>query len=832
MTRAPVPPTSDMLRRRSSGDTVRVPAAFHGLTADVRIAARLLKKDRGFTAAAAMTLALGIGSAGTIFTIFDGMFLKGLPVEAPDRIVSVRAADRHGRPLQLSPAEFDDWRTATNRFSGLAAYAGANVILGDKGRPAERVPSSYISAGAFPLLGERPFLGRALTADDDRPGAPGVILLGEAIWKERYGGDPRIIGRPVTVNGEPATVVGVMPARFRFPIIDEAWVPLAMAPQVRDRRRDVRTLNVVGRLAEGATIAQARAELDGVAARLAAHYPDTDVGVHASVEPYTGRFSGFNNPWSDALLAAGFLLLIGCADVASLVLARASGRTRDLAIRTALGATRWRLVRQLLVESTLVASVAAGLGAALTWAGVRFWIWSMPVANWPYWFRWDIDARILAFLAIAGAVTALLSGLAPAVQLSRTGPGAFMRDEVRSGTTGRRRRRWTYGLIAGELALTLILLAGAGLMIRTTIALMQVDSLVDTPHILMSAVRLPDAKYAAAERTRFVERLGERLEALPPVRFTTVASAMPFLTAPLRALEVAGRRPDTLGPRPAVSYVAVGPHYFETLGVHLLLGRSFSAVDGTAGHLAAIVNQRFVRMFSGGRNPLGDRIRLTDPNAARGEPPWLTIVGVSPAVRQHYAQDLDPVVYVPYLQDPAPTPTLLTRTGGDPNALAPLIREALQRLDSDLVLVNVAPLDELLSGTGFANRVFLTFFGVFAGFALLLSAVGLYAATRHAVIERRHEIGVRMALGAQARQVVWLFTSRMLAVLAVGGAAGVGGALAATRLMRGFLVQTSPSDPTTLVSMTLLLAVVALAATALPTRRAARMDPASALRCE
>ena len=823
---------SAALARDRSRD-VWIPPALQDITRDVRFAVRLLTKDRGFTFAAVMTLALGIGAAGTIFTIFDGMFLKGLPVDRPDRIVAVRALDRQGRPLQLSPAAFDDWRTATESFRGLAAYAGATAIIADEGRPPERVAASYISATAFTLLGERPLLGRVFTADDDRRGAPPVVILGEGVWQDRYGGDPRIIGRPVTVNDEPVTVIGVMPARFRFPMIDKAWLPLAMAPQVRDRRRDARTLAVVGRLADGITIPQARAELDAIATRLAREYPDTDAGLHAAVEPYTGGFSGFDNPWSDALLAAGFLLLIGCANVASLLLARAAGRGRDLAIRTALGATRWRVLRQLVVESTLLSTVAGCVGLALTWAGVRLWIVSMPVANWPYWFRWDFDARVLAFLTIVSAATAVLAGVAPAAHLSGAGTAALMKSDSRSGTTGRRARRWTSGLIACELALTIVLLAGAGLMVRTTIKLLQIDSLVDTSHVLMANVHLPEPRYSTPEqRTRFVETFAEHLDGVPAIRSTTVANVWPFYNAPLRALAVTGRPDVSGGPGPVVSYVTIGPEYFETLGVHLLLGRGFSSTDGTTGHFAAIVNQRFVQMFFGGQSPIGAGIRLTDINAAQADTPRLTIVGVVPTIRQHYAQDLDPVVYVPYRQDPTAVPVVMVRTSADPNAAAPAIRESLRDLDSSLVLFNIMPLEQVLAGTGFANRVFLTFFNVFAGFALLLSAIGLYAATRHTVTQRRHEIGVRMALGAEPRQVVWLFTRRMLVVLALGGLAGLAGALAGTRLMRGFLVETSPSDPATLVSITLLLALVAIVATVMPARRALRVDPAVVLRCE
>ena len=823
---------SAVLARDRSRD-VWIPPAIQDVTRDVRFAARLLTKDRGFTFAAVMTLALGIGAAGTIFTIFDGMFLKGLPADQPDRIVSIRAIDREGRPLQLSSAQFDDWATATKTFRGLAAYAPAAVTLGGEGQPRERVSASYISAGAFAVVGEAPVLGRVFTTADDRRGAPPVIVLGEGVWQERYGSDPHIVGRSITVNDETVTVIGVMPARFRFPVIDKAWLPLATSPQARDRKRDARTLAVVGRIADGVTIPQARAELDAIAERLAREYPETDAGLRASVRPYTNGFSGFDNPWSDALLAAGFLLLIGCANVASLLLARASGRGRDLAIRTALGATRWRILRQLIVESTLLSTAAGCVGLGLTWVGVRLWIVSMPVANWPYWFRWDFDTRVLAFLTIASVATAILAGLAPAIHLSGAGTSALMKSDARSGMTGRRARRWTSALIACELALTIVLLTGAGLMVRTTIKLLQTDSIVDTSHVLLASVHLPETKYATSEqRARFVESLAARLGAVPPIRSMTVANAMPFFTAPLRALELSDRRDVSGGPAPGVSYVTIGDGYFETLGVHLLLGRGFSPIDGTTGHLAAIVNQRFVRMFFGAQGPLGAGIRLTDPNASQAQPPLLTIVGVAPTIRQHYAQDLDPVVYVPYRQNATAIPVVLVRTSGDPNAGVPAVRDALRDLDSSLVLFNVMPLEQLLAGSGFANRVFLTFFSMFAVFALLLSAIGLYAATRHAVTERRHEIGVRQALGAEPRQIVWLFSRRMLVVLAVGGLVGMAAASAGARLMRGFLVETSPSDPATLVSTTLLLALVAILATVLPARRALRVDPAVALRCE
>jgi putative ABC transport system permease protein len=350
----------------------------------------------------------------------------------------------------------------------------------------------------------------------------------------------------------------------------------------------------------------------------------------------------------------------------------------------------------------------------------------------------------------------------------------------------------------------------------------------------LSSLHLSDAKYSLPnQRTRFVETFEQRLRRLPMVRGASVASAMPFYNAPLRALALIGRPQVGGSLPPAVSYVTISDGYFDTLGVHLLLGRPFSSADGTTGHLSAIVNQRFVQMFFDGRSPLGAAIRVTDPNAVRSDGPALSIVGVAPTIRQHYAQDLDPVVYVPYRQDPTALPVVFVRTASsNPNLAAASIRETLRELDSNLVLFNTMPLEQLLAGTGFANRVFLTFFSAFAAFALLLSAIGLYAVTRHTVTMRQHEIGVRMALGAQPRQVVWLFTRRILVVLAIGGAIGLAASLAGGRLIRGFLVETAPSDPATLVSISLVLVAVSIVATVMPARRALSVDAAVVLRCE
>jgi putative ABC transport system permease protein len=798
---------------------------------DLRFAARLLVKDRGFTLVAITTLALGIGINGTVFTVVNAL-TRGLPVEDPDRIVLLGGRDAGGRVLQVSFADFEDWRGATTSLEGIAAYSDTQLILADDRAAPDRVSASYLSANAFRLLGDRPILGRDFLLEDDRPGAPPVVMLGYRVWNGRYNSEPGVVGRTVRINGIPTTVIGVMPEGFRFPVVSDMWQPLALLPGLTAQKRDSRGLNVFGRLADRTEIFEAQSELDAIAARLARAFPDTNKDVRGAVTPFLGTRA--TPPVFLALLGAvGFVLLIACANIANLLLARAAQRSREMAMRTSLGATRWRIVRQLLVESAVLLVVAGILGFGLAVAGLRLFTMHVEGINFPYFIRWTMDGRVLGFLAAACLGTGLISGLLPALHLSKTGVGEVMKDAGRSGAGGIKSRRWTSLLLCAELTFTLILLAGAGLMMRSFVALQHADRVVDASQMVGMGLTLPAQRYPREQWLPFYDRLMERLGGIGAISSATLMSSIPFAPTRVRELAIDRRPPAKKGAAPRVTFVTIGPRYFETLGVQLLRGRPFTAVDGTQGNDVAIVNQRFVALHFPNEEPLGRRIQLLDPNVP-GPPPWLTIVGVSPSIRQQQPvelQELDPVAYVPMRAEPRPSATLLVR-GPSPEALAPLVRAEVRALDPELAVSGILPLEELLWQSRWAHRVFGLMFAIFAGIALAVSAVGLYAVTSYTVRQRTQEIGVRMALGAQPADVVWLFVRRAFLPLGVGLVVGLGGALVIGRLLRSFLMQTSASDPPTLVSIAVVLIAVALTACFWPARRATRLDPVTALRYE
>jgi predicted permease len=809
---------------------------------ELRFAARLLVKDRWFTLTTVVALALGIGITSTMFTIVNAM-IRGLPVDNPGRFLSINARDRAGRQLGMSYLEFLDWRAATKTFSGLAAFSQTTATLGDSGRVAERTSASYLSANTFRLLGETPILGRDLLPEDDRPAAPAVVILGSSVWKARYNADPTLIGRTVRINGVPSTVIGIMPDGFRFPILSDVWLPLGRLPGLANQRRDTRALQVFGALADRRTPAQAQAEVVTLAARLSRDYPDTNGNIGAVVARFPGHFAP--DPILIALMAAvGFVLLVACANVANLLLARSVARSREMSIRTSLGATRWRLVRQLLVESGLLAAIAGTLGFGFSLAGV--WLFSKAVAGitFPYYIQWTMDGEVLVFVAAVCVGTGFLFGLVPALHISKAAAHRFSTDGGRATTGGMRTRRWTTGLLIAELALTLVLLAGAGLMMRSFLAVYRADRVVDATHVVLIPVTLPSQAYQTPEqRNAFYQSVAERIDAIPGVSSAAFASVMPFGGGPSRQLSIAGPSSVAGDLRPTVSYVTIRGPYFETLGLQLLRGRTFIEADAVPGHESVIVNQRFVSLFFPNDDPIGRRSRL-DANAAdiRREAPgsntpvsvvpaWATIVGISPTVRQQYFQDLDPVVYIPHRAEAAGI-TLMVRGRSAPGAIAPFIRAALYGLDPDISLGAVRTLEESMTQSRWGHRVFGGMLTVFACVALALAAVGLYAVTAYSVVQRTQEIGVRMALGAQAGAVVWLFLKRTLLPLGIGLGVGFVGALGVGRLLQGFLIQTSPTDPMTLVGIAALLIAVSSAACFFPARRATRFDPVRALRYE
>jgi putative ABC transport system permease protein len=806
---------------------------FHDTAQDLRFAARLLLKDVRFTLPAVLALALGIGMNGTMFTIVNAM-IRGLPIDGPERIMSIHARDGAGRwrGFGVSYLDFMDFQAATKTFAGLGAFSQSTITLGEDGRAVERASAAYVSANAFQLLGERPILGRDFLPQDDQPGAPAVVILGSRIWTTRYNGDPSIIGTRVRVNGAPSTVIGVMPDGFRFPVISDLWQPLARLPGLMDQTRDMRQLQVFGRLADWSTRAQAQADIESIAARLSREYPATNGNTGAVVARFPGHFAP--SPILMALmLAVGLVLLLACINVANLLLARSVGRSRELAMRVALGATRWRIVRQLLVECGLLAVTAGTLGFGFAFVGV--WLFASAVAGitFPYYIQWTIDGRVGLFVAAVCLGTALIAGLLPAVQASKLAANRSLKEGERTATSGTGRRRMTTALLTIEVALTMVLLAGAGLMMRSFLAVYRADSVVDAARVVAMPLSLPTEKYRTAEqRTAAYRRLEERLDAIPDVSSSAFANVVPFAGGPSRQMSVDGRRPLPGESQPIVSYVRIRGRYFDTLGLRLLRGRTFTDRDALPGSESAIVNQRLATMFFPNEDPIGRRICLTAPNAAATLPATCaTIVGVSPTVRQQYFQEIDPVVYVPAPAD-ASELTLIVASHSSPDAVAPLLRAEVFALDEGIALNVLLPLDQAMTGSRWGHRVFGGMLTAFALVGLLLGAVGLYAVTAFAVVQRTQEIGVRMALGAQAGAVVWLFVTRAALPVGLGIGVGLAGALAIGRLLQRFLIQTSPTDPTILVGIALLLAAVSFAAAFFPARRATRFHPLAALRYE
>jgi len=810
------------------------------LLQDLRFAVRLLVKDRWFTAVAVIALALGIGVNATVFTFVNAVLIRGLPFNDPDRILVVGTADARGRQRGSSYQDFEDWRAATRTFAGLAAYNAQTMNVSDEGRAPERFQGPYLSANTFKLIGQAPLLGRDFLPDDDRPGAASVVILGNGIWKNRYGSDPGVIGRSVKVNDVPSTVIGVMAEGFKFPSNADLWLPLAQMPSLAEQKRDVRNIEVFGRVAAQVTVPQAQSDMATIAAKLAHDYPDTNKDVTVRVMTFNDRANGgpIKVIFLSLMGAVAFVLLIACANVANLLLARSASRAREMSVRISLGATRGRIVRQLLVESVLLSVVSGLLGLALAYAGVRMFDAVTQDVGKPYWIKFTMDAQVFAFFAAVCLGTGIVFGLAPALHVAKADLNEVLKEGGRSGSSGIRARRWTSVLIVAELALTLVLLTGAGLMMRSFLTLYHLDVGVETSHLLTMRLALPTPKYPTLDHRRiFYERLDQRLAGIGGIQAATIATHMPLGGGNARLLAIDGRPAAAGELRPTVTLVTVGPRYFETLGLRLLRGRMFDALDGTAGHDTVIVNQRLAAMHFAGDDPIGRRIKLTPdgpPAPGASEPVWMTIVGISPTIRQGNFQEAepDPVAYVP-LRALAPSfSMLIIKAERDAASLTSLAREEVRAIDPDLPLFGILTMDQQLAQQRWPFRVFGTMFAIFAFIALALSAVGLYAVTAYSVSQRTQEIGVRMALGAQAPQVWWLILRRSIVQMAVGLTIGIGGALGVGKLLESVLVQTGTRDPVTLMSIVALLVVVSIAACFWPARRATRLDPVSALRYE
>ena len=816
-----------------------------GLWEDLRFAGRVLLKDKWFTLVAVVALALGIGVNATVFTFVNAVLIRGLPIADPDRTMAIGSFDRvRNRPMGVSYLDYRDWKESTKTFDAFGAYSGTLANLSDEGQPPERYNGAYVTANTFGVLGVRPVAGRDFLPDDDRPGAASVALIGHKVWVSRYGSNPQAIGRTVRLNDMPTTIIGVVPEGFQFPFNTDVWMPLNQINGLLEQKRNSRSLQTFGHLGRGVTREQAQSELLNISQRLESENPGTNKDIQARVQTFNEQQNGgpIRTMFLSLMGAVAFVLLIACANVANLLLSRATNRAREISVRVSLGATRWRVIRQLLMESVLLSVIAGLAGLGIAMIGIRLFDRATADVGRPYWIQFTIDGTVFAFFAAVCLGTGIVFGLAPAIHSAKTDVNEVLKEGGRSGTAGIRARRWTGVLMVGELVLTVVLLAGAVFMMRNFVTMYRLDLGIDTSHLLTTALALPDRKYPSLEqRLAFYEQLEERLKSNPKIESVTITSNPPLQGGFLRRLDIEGQPRDQGQQAPNVTMLTVDPRYFKTMGMPLQRGRDLTDEDGTKGREAAIINQRFAALHFPNEDPIGRRITLSI-DLQGGAPPQggiplsltATIIGIVPNLRQRDFQlpDPDPIAYLPFRTDPRGFMNLIARAAGDPNTMTPILREEVRAIDADLPLFGIRTMDDQLAQARWPFRIFGTMFAIFALIALVLSAVGLYAVTAYAVSQRTQEIGVRMALGAQGNEVAWLFLRRSFVQLGIGltlgiaGAFGVGTLFSQTQL----LIQNKAGDPITIGGIALLLALVASVACFIPAKRATRLDPLVALR--
>ncbi|MGH9793588.1 MAG: ABC transporter permease [Candidatus Acidiferrales bacterium] len=792
------------------------------LLQDVKYGARMLAKSPGFALVAILTLALGIGANTAIFSVVHAALLRPLPYPDPDQLVMVWTnVERRGGPAQewTNPADLHDWRTQNQVFEDMAALAGGVSTLSGDGEP-EQLSTAAVTFPMFRVLKTPPVLGRDFTAQDDVPNGPRVVILTHGLWQRNFGGDPAIIGRTITLDSRPFTVIGVMPRGFRFPVIPvtDAFVPLQ-----QEGNRGNAYLRVIARLKEGATLEQARAEMDVIARRLEQQYPQTNEKTGIALSPLQDFFAG---PARPALLvlfgAVAFVLLIACANVANLLVARATARKGEIAIRVALGAGRSRLVRQLLTESLLLSLAGGALGLLLASWSLGFLVAGLPTDSQSY-FDIRIDRVVLAFAFLVAVFTPLLFGVTPALQAARPWMQAVLKEGTR--TTGGARLR--SALVVSEVGLSLMLVVGAGLLMRSFAALLRVDTGFQVENVLRADLVLPNARYS--ERPQIAQTYAQMLERIRGLGGAVSAAATS--TAPLSGVNsdtlfrVEGRPEPQVNERVVAWFRAVTPDYFRTIGIPLRGGRLFDARDGANAPRVVLANESFVRKYFPGEDPIGRRI---------GSPErWREIIGVVGNVR-NFGLDREepPAVYLPHAQVPLPFMTLVVRTAGDPLAVAAGVRGVVRDLDPNLAVSNLSSMERVVADSVADRRWTMWLLGALAALAMLLAAVGLYGVMAYAVAQRTREIGIRVALGAQRGDVLGMVLRDGMKLWVAGVVVGVAGALVATRWMGALLYGVGAMDSLTFVVAPVLLAAVAVLATVIPARRAMRVDPMVALRYE
>lgn len=800
----------------------------------VRRASRILVRSPGLSLLAVVAFGLGIGLTTVMFSIVHGALLRGLPLPAADRLVAiVRTNPSEGINQMGAPVhDFVDWSEAQRTMEGMAGYYTGTVNLADGDRP-ERLDGGFFTAGMMEVLGMRPILGRTHRAEEDRPGAPLTVVLGHHVWRDRYGSDPAIVGRTLRLNGEAAEVIGVMPDGFRFPENQDLWLPLR-ADALATPRGEGMFLSVIGRMRPGVELDAVQLEMSQVARRLAEEHPVINRGVEVRVRPVAETFIGDEARalLLTMLVAVSFVLLIACFNVANLLLARAASRSREVAIRTALGAGRRVIIGQQLLEALVLACAGGVLGLGIAAAGIRIFANAIRDTQPPYWLSFDLNPTVLLFTLGLAASAAVLAGLIPALQASGSKVHDLLKDESRGGTS-RRLSRLTRGLVIGEVALSVALLAAAGLMIRSIVNVGNLELGFPPQEVLTARVGLFETDFPGVEdRYRFWEAFEERVRGIPGGAPVTLTNSLPGTGGMNVPLALQGARYDTDRDVPRTRRFIVTPGYGEVFGVPLLEGRELGTEDRMGGMPVAVVSRGLAERFFPGESPVGKQIRLATPSVDEATIPWLTVVGVVGDIF-HTPDDAMPwAVYTPLSQSDARFMSVAVRTRLQPLALAPAIREAAVATHADTPIYFVRDMTEVIRQQTWFYSVFGVLFLVFGLAALFLASVGLYGVLAFSVGRRTPELGIRMALGAGAADVRKLVLGQGLFQMAVGVALGLAMALVLGQALGNFLFRVQPRDPLVLLGTALVLFLTGLAASAAPVRRATRVDPMVAFRTE
>jgi predicted permease len=806
------------------------------LLRDFRHAMRQWLKNPGFTAVAVITLALGIGANTAIFSVVNAILLRPLPYKDDSRLVVMLHKGRN----PVAPANFIDWRSQNHVFErmGAAEYWTPNLTGTDN---PEKLWALHVTPDIFPILGVQPLLGRVFLPEEQEAGKGREVVLSYPLWQSHFAGDPNVLGRSVVLSGEKYTVVGVMPREFKFAPFwatkTELWAPLALGARLTDRGGG--SLRVFARLKPGVTLTNAQAEMTAITSRLEGEFPGTnqDLKVVSLREKVVGNIRS-------ALLvllgAVAFVLLIACANVSHMLLARATTRQKEIALRSALGARRLDLFRQFLIESLLLALIGGALGLWLALCGVRFLL-ALGPADLPRVETVGVDGHALLFALITTLSAGLAFGMAPALRATGVNLSDALKEGERGSSEGLRRNRLRSLLVGSEFALAVVLLAGAGLMVRTFLALRHVDPGFDPHNLLSMVVGVAGTEEEAAGHTgNFYQQVLQRVNAVPGVQFASAINHLPLAGDDWGwPFHIEGRPLVPPGEGPVATYRVVFPGYFRAMHIPILRGRDLAEGDGLQAPGVVVINDYLARRYWPGEVPIGKRITFDDPAK---NPSWLTVVGVvKNTVRSNWVSPAEEEVFLPWLQNrgyletpasPFAYLTLVVRTTRDPATLSPSIRRAIHSLDSNVPISEVQTMDRVVAAATGQSRFYLILLGVFATVALVLAGVGIYGVMSYSVSRRRHEIGIRMTLGAQGQDVLKLVVFDGMVLALAGVVAGVTGALVLTRLMAGLLYGTEPTDPATFIAVVLVLIGVALAASYLPARRATKVDPMTAMRYE